>query len=184
MIEYLSSFTTLSEPFIQEITKWFKTEHYKSHQILHAPGQTENRLWFIKQGFARTYYFDRSGREHTLHFYNLKDFIFSYQGLWKESSDYYIEVLDESELLSAPYEQIMNWLDAYPEAKIISAVLSRHRYHQELFKARLMTWSAEERYVQYRKFDPDVFRKASLRLIASYLNMTRENLSRLMGRET
>jgi hypothetical protein len=75
-------------------------------------------------------------------------------------------------------------MEQYEEIKILIEIFSRQRYHQELFKSRLMTWTAEERYNQFRKANPDIFKLASIRLIASYLNMTRENLSRLMGRKT
>lgn len=184
LINYLSLITELSPAFSDQLEKLFEKEHYRPHQILHSAGQMENRLWFIDNGFARAYYFDKSGKEHTLNFYDSKDLIFSYQGLWKESSDYYIEILQDSELWSIQYDQVKLWIDKFSEMKIITNVLTRHRYHQELFRSRLLTWNAEERYLQFRKVSPDTFKKASVRLIATYLNMTRENLSRLMSRES
>jgi CRP-like cAMP-binding protein len=184
LIGYLSTITNLTPAFIVALKELMEVEIYKSHQILHAAGQVENRLWYIDTGFARSYYFDQSGKEHTLKFFNEKEMLFSFQGFWRESSDYYIEILGPSELISLTYVNLSTLIQNFPETQILIQVFNRRHHHQELFKSRLMTWSAEERYYQFRKTNPDIFKKASIRLIASYLNMTRENLSRLMGRET
>jgi CRP-like cAMP-binding protein len=183
LIGYLSAITKLSPGLIEELKSGLDEEQYKPHQIIHAAGQIENRLWYMETGFARTYYFDQTGKEHTLSFYIKNEIIFSYKGYWKETTDYYLEVLTPTTLISLPYESLYK-LEQHEETKTLIHVFTRQRYYLELFKSRLMTWSAEERYYQFRKASPDIFKLASIRLIASYLNMTRENLSRLMGRET
>jgi CRP-like cAMP-binding protein len=183
LLSLLSSITELSPVFKEALSNHLKEEKYKAHQIIHAAGQVENRLWYLESGFARTYYFDPTGKEHTLAFYTTNEIIFSYKGFWKETSDYYLEVITESQLISLPYDALAYLIDHFPETRTLVAVFTRQLYYLELFKSRIMTWSAEERYAQFRKASPDIFKIASLRLIASYLNMTRENLSRLLGRE-
>ncbi|WP_171972573.1 Crp/Fnr family transcriptional regulator [Mucilaginibacter polytrichastri] len=183
LFNLLNSVTELSGAFKDVLIGHLKEEKIKAHQIIHAAGQTENRLWFVESGFARSYYFDQTGKEHTLTFYTTHDVIFSYKGFWKETTDYYLEVVSESKLISLSYESLCNLIDIYPEAWKLVTVFIRQRYYLDLFKSRLMTWSAEERYAQFRKASPEIFRLASVRLIASYLNMTRENLSRLMGKD-
>jgi CRP-like cAMP-binding protein len=184
LIGYLSAITKLSTAFIGELRSGLDQEQYKPHQIIHAAGQVENRLWYIETGFARSYYFDQSGKEHTLSFYLENEIIFSYKGFWREATDYYLEVLTPTNLISLPYESLYRLMEQHAETRTLIDVFTRQRYYQELFKSRLMTWTAAERYYQFRKANPDIFKLASIRLIASFLNMTRENLSRLMGRET
>lgn len=181
-VDYLSKVAALSLEFTNELKDNTETEHYRAHQVFHAAGQLEQRSWFLVSGFARSYYFDQTGKEHTLNFYNENDIIFSYKGYWKETTDYYLEAVQESELLAIPYEKINPWLEQFPEMKTLTQVITRQRYHEELFHYRLMTWNAEERYHQFRKTHPEIFKKASVKLISTYLNMTRENLSRLMGK--
>lgn len=184
LIGHLSNLTNLTPAFIEELKAATEVESYKPHQIVHAAGQVENRLWYLVTGFARTYYFDMTGKEHTISFYSKSEIIFSYKGYWKEQTDYYLEVVTVTILIALPYETLYRLMVQYEEATTLVRIITRQRYYQELFKSRLMTWVAEERYHQFRKNYPDVFKLASVRLIASYLNMTRENLSRLMGRET
>lgn len=183
LISYLSAITKLAPAFLEDLERGIDEEQYKPHQIIHAAGQTENRLWFIESGFARSYYFDPTGKEHTLSFYLGNEIMFSYKGYWKEPVDYYLEILTPSLLISLTYDSLYI-LERHEEAKSLIRTFIRQRFYQELFKSRLMTWTAEERYHQYRKSHPEIFKLASIRLIASYLNMTRENLSRLMGRES
>jgi CRP-like cAMP-binding protein len=184
LISYLSTITKLSPAYIGALRSSLEEEQYKPHQVIHAAGQVESRLWFIGTGFARSYYFDQTGKEHTLSFYLENEVIFSYKGFWGEATDYYLEVLAPATLISLPYEALNKFIEQYPETRALVNIFTRQRYYQELFKSRLMTWAAEERYHQFRKANPEIFKIASIRLIASYLNMTRENLSRLMGRET
>jgi CRP-like cAMP-binding protein len=183
IIEYLSSVSFLSVALKDELGKLVLREDYKPHQVIHAAGHTENRFWFIEKGFARTYYLDSSGKEHTLSFYPENNIIWSNQGYWNEPTDYYLEVLEPSVTLSVTYKMLHNLNDVYPETTGLVQLLIRQQYHQDLLKSRLLGLTAEERYQQVRKSMPELFRRSSVRLIASYLNMTRENLSRLMGRD-
>ncbi|WP_198171481.1 Crp/Fnr family transcriptional regulator [Mucilaginibacter aquatilis] len=182
-IAYLNNLITLPAPLAGKLEQACHEEIYQPHQVIHAAGQPETRLWFLSQGFCRAYYFDHTGKEHTLAFYDAGDLIFSYEGYWQESTDRYLEALDRSVLISLRYTDLHSMLQDYPQAIKLKDIFVRRHEHLERFRKRLMTWSAEERYLQTRKLQPDLFRKTSVRLIATYLNMTRENLSRLMARD-
>jgi CRP-like cAMP-binding protein len=182
-ISYLASITELSTAFIEELNSQLKEEKYKAHQIIHSAGQVENRLWFLESGFARTYYFDQTGKEHTLSFFTENQLIFSYKGYWREATDYYLEIVSESKLISLSYEAITGLSQKFDETKKIIQLFKRQLYYDELYKSRLIALPAEERYIQFRKSNSGIFKIASVKLIASYLNMTRENLSRLIGRD-
>lgn len=183
LLELLFRITPLSLEFKRELPQVLHEENYRVHQIIHAAGQIENRLWFLETGLVRSYYFDATGKEHTLAFYTEMAVIFSYPGYWKEASDYYIEALSQVRLISLSYESLAILRSHHPEVSILTQHFMRRHHAQESYRCRLLTWAAEERYLQFRKSHPEIFRMASLRLIASYLNMTRENLSRLMGRD-
>ncbi|NNU34426.1 Crp/Fnr family transcriptional regulator [Mucilaginibacter sp. S1162] len=182
LISYLSTMVRLTENYREALLTSAKNEIYQPHQIIHADGQRENRLWFLEQGFVRSYYFDHTGREHTLAFYDNKELVFSYEGFWNEPSDRYLEALQPSVLVSLTYTELREHLLLFSEAVVLKNIFVRQYEHQERFRKRLLTWKADERYRQTRKLQPELFRKASVRLIASYLNMTRENLSRLMAK--
>jgi len=177
-VEYLSSITTLSAAFKDELMLNLQVEKYTGHQIINAAGQTENRLWFINEGFVRAYYFDREGKQRTLKFYSENDLIFSYNGFWKEASEYYLESLQSSTMLSLSYKNL-NKLFKYLETGDLIKMFIIQQQQKDNFKLMLMNETSKDRCRHFRETHPEIFRKTSAGLIASYLNVTREYLSRL-----
>lgn len=182
-LERLASLTALSREFRGEIEDRLVPEVYRPHQIIHAAGQTETRLWYVVKGLVRTYELEQSGKEHTVYFFREQDLLFSYEGFWMQKTSLYIEVLEPSTLVALDYVQVNDWLNRFPEVRELAGIFMQHRYQQDQFRRWLMTQSAGERYRQLRKTDPELFRRVSVRLLATYLNMTRESLSRLMGQD-
>jgi hypothetical protein len=68
----------------------------------------------------------------------------------------------------------------YPEYNIIGRILTEHYYvlsEERLFSLRLHL--VEERYKSLLQMHPEIFKRAPLKYIATYLGMTPETLSRL-----
>jgi len=179
-IEYLSSLTGLSSDLAAALHAQLNQETYRNHQVFHSEGQAENRLWFLEEGLVRSYYFDPAGKEHTLQFFSTGEVIFSWHGFYQERTDFYLEALEPSKLWALGYNALNSLCEAFPELVDIAKVIARRRFHTDTFYSRLMTLGAEERYRQFRNLHPDIFRRIPVRLIATYLNMTRENLSKLI----
>jgi CRP-like cAMP-binding protein len=182
LTDHLSTLTPLSKDFREALEAILVIEHYQPHQIIHAVGQTETRAWFVASGFLRSYYFDDAGKEHTEAFYGDRDLIFSYKGLTQQPADQYIEALHDTTLISLNYSQIALLQMEYREMSVLAVLLLQELNRREQFRTRLLMQSAEDRYRQFRKAYPSVFQRAPVRMIAAYLNMTRENLSRLISR--
>jgi CRP-like cAMP-binding protein len=183
IINFLSGITDLSPGFIREAVKDSKEEFYKHHQVIQAKGQPENRLWYISRGFARSYFYDDEGEEHTIKFWNEGEVIFSYSGFWNMPSMEYIEILESSELNSIYYDHLAQLLDGYPETKILIKFIIQRHLQKEYQRQLLSSLPAEKRYLKLRKESPHIFKKAPLRIIASYLHMSRVSLSRIINRE-
>ena len=182
LFQYLSQFTDISPPFRKALSEELKSERYHSKQVIKSEGQRENRLWFLQDGFARSYFFDDKGTEHTLHFWNSNEIIFSFAGYWKEPSPNYIELLEPSLLYSISYKELHSLLPRYQETGLILRAVVRRHYQQEFRRKRLYSLTAEQRYLYLRKDGGEIFRKAPVRMIASYLNMSRETLSRMISK--
>lgn len=183
LIEQLSLITALSEHFSGRLSAATKTEHYQPKQIIGVPGQSETRLWFIAEGLLRTYYFDDGGKEHTAAFYKEDSFLFSIEGFTGKAATYYIEVLESSSLMSISYRDIRLNFASYTEIDLLKEAFVQSYLENERLQKHLLINTAEERYHHIRSLLPWLFARVSIKLIATYLNMTRENLSRLMGRD-
>jgi CRP-like cAMP-binding protein len=179
-ITYLSSLVQLNHDLTQELYHLLIPEIYHNRQIFHGAGQVENRLWFLEEGLVRSYYFDAAGKEHTLQFFNRGEVIFSVEGLYQERSDLYLEALEPVRVVSLSYPELFILYNRYSEVRHIARIIVRRRYQADHFYLRLMNLVAEERYRQFRKVSPEIFRRVSVKTIATHLNMTRENLSKLI----
>ncbi len=69
LIKLLTEHCHLLPELIFDLEGRLKEEYYKTHQILHAAGQQENRIYFLKKGLIRNYYYDHHGNQHTVRFW-------------------------------------------------------------------------------------------------------------------
>ncbi|MEO7214530.1 MAG: hypothetical protein ABIX36_17120 [Mucilaginibacter sp.] len=182
IIAELDKIVALSAPFKAKLRDLLFSEVYQSHQIIDAPGNHHHRLWLVGSGIVRSYYFDSQGKEITQAFYLGTDLIFFWEAYLAQRTDYYLEALRTVKLHSLRYTDL-DGLRSFPEMDILLRYFILQQRRSELFRNRLLLQTAEQRYRQFRLAHPVVFRELSLRLIASYLNMTRENLSRLIGKD-
>ena len=162
--------------------KRVQPEIYKPHQIIQAAGNIENRLFFIESGFARNYFYDQFGNEHTVRFWEPGDIMFSYEGYYKVSSYFYVEVMAESRFISLSYEKLNELEKDFSETKLLMRQFLLQFQKADFDKQQLVSLPAEERYHYLRKYSNHLFSKVSSKIIASYLHLSRETLSRYMSK--
>lgn len=182
IISELAKITALSQDFKVRLRELLIIEVYQSHQVIDAPGNHPHRLWLVESGVVRSYYFDSEGKEITQAFYTAHDLIFFWEAYLAQRTDHYLEALQTVRLHTLRYSDLER-LRGFPEMEPLLRYFILRQQRTELFRNRLLLQSAGQRYRQFRLAHPAIFREVSLRLIASYLNMTRENLSRLIGRD-
>jgi len=182
LLNLLAENADLPEALINDLEERLKEEFYKTHQILHAAGQQENRIYFIEKGLIRNYYYDHHGNEHTVRFWIANELCFSYEGYYAMPSYFYTEIMEASTLITLSYTSLHELDRKYPElATLIKNV--QLRYQQEEYEIqKLLTLPPEERYITLRTKNPYLFKKTPARIIASYLHLTRETLTRYIGR--
>ena len=136
---------------------------------------------FVEQGLLRTFRIDDKGNEHILQF-GLQGWWVAdlYSFLTGEPSEYNIEALEDSELLLITKP---SW------DKLLLEVPSFEHYFRILIQNNLiatqrrlmgtMSSTAEERYNKLLQEFPDIAQRVPQHMIASYIGVTRETLSRL-----
>jgi CRP-like cAMP-binding protein len=178
----LRSKTDISPAFIQALEAILQLEIYKPHQILYAAGHQESRIYFIDKGFARAYFYDHSGQEHTIRFWDSGSLLFSYEGYHKAPSHYYVEIMAESVLFTITYAQLQELDAIYHEPSLLIKAFLLDYQVEEFQKQQLVSLSTEERYNFTRKYNNSLFGRVPSKLIASYLQMSRETLGRYMSK--
>ena len=100
---------------------------------------------------------------------------------YREPSPVYIEVTQGSRILHLSHHHLMQFIASHPEAEIISRnLVLQHREYEEKRYLHLSSRNAWERYLQLLNDFPLIEQQVSKGIIASYLNITPQSLSRML----
>ncbi|WP_231590732.1 Crp/Fnr family transcriptional regulator [Hymenobacter terrenus] len=152
-----------------------KRQHYLME------GDICTHMAFVTQGCVRSYSVDPQGQEHTLQFAP-EDWWVSdlYSLLTQTPSTLNIDALEDTQLLLIKYAAIEEVYARYPVFERFFRLLMQSRYValQERVNASLSE-SATEKYNNFLRKYPALVQRVPQHLIASYLGVTPESLSRV-----
>jgi len=185
MIEVLFSHiqekVSLTDQDKEAVQSFFSPKRLRKKQYLLQAGDVCKHLTFVAKGLLRTYNVDSKGDEHMS--------IFGWEGWWVsdfnsfltgEPALFNIDAIEDSELLLISRSDY----DALTLAVPIMDRYFRILYQNSLItkERRLMssiTHSAEEKYLLLVESNPQIIARIPQNLIASYLGIAPETLSRI-----
>lgn len=138
---------------------------------------------FVEKGLLRSFNIDERGNEHILQFgmegWWIADL---YSFLTGEPSEYNIEALEDSELLLITKSSWDLLLDQVPVfERYFRILIQNNLINTQRRLMGTMTTTAEERYIKLVKAFPNISQRVPQHMIASYIGVTPETLSRLRG---
>lgn len=178
---YLKETGGLPEAHYDQLASSLQVKTIKKGEILSSPGEICKYSFFVEEGLLRSYTVDEAGKEHIIQFAPENWFISDRSSiLFDEPSEFYLDaventtavVVDENFLknaiaLSATFRENNNKL------------LHNHIRHLQKRINLLIGASAEKRYLNFIKLYPDLVMRVPQWMIASYLGITPESLSRV-----
>jgi CRP/FNR family transcriptional regulator, anaerobic regulatory protein len=180
LIQTVSQIIPLSDKLLGRLADNLKEEKFPKKHLLLTEGQTARRIYFIQEGFARAYYYDKD-KELTTWFMGKGDFMISvYSFFTQQPALENVELLEDCTLLSLSWHQLQALYEDFIEFNIVGRVLTEKYYMLSEERAILLrTMSAAERYHQLITKYPEILQQAKLGQIASYLGISQETLSRV-----
>ncbi len=152
----------------------------KKHFILQEGDVCKFNI-FVEKGILRTFKTDEKGNDHTLQF--------AFEGWWaadlysfftNEPSNFYIEALENCELLmiSKPsWEELLEKIPAFE--RYFRILLQNNLISTQRRLLGSLSESAEDKYLNLITTFPDLLQRVPQTIIASYLGITPETLSRI-----
>ncbi|MBE5319680.1 Crp/Fnr family transcriptional regulator [Pedobacter sp. MR2016-19] len=181
LFKHIQEKVSLTEKEKELIQTFFIQKRLRKHQYLLQEGDVCKYLAFVAKGLLRTYNIDEKGDAHMS--------VFGWEGWWlsdfnsflsSEPAVFNIDAIEESELL------LISRLD-YDAITIEVPIMDR--YYRILYQNSLVTkerrlmssitHTAEEKYLQLLALDPKIVERIPQNLIASYLGIAPETLSRI-----
>ncbi len=181
LLYYFNKWVKLTPEEEEIIKSSFESCAIKKKKDLLEAGETCKYVYFITKGCLRSYFVDDKGNEHIYQIRMDNSWISDLQSFFTQKpSHYYIEALENSELLRISFEQLEKLYTRIPKLERYFRILFQKAYINALERLNATMWdSAEDRYQTMLKEQPDMFQRVPLVYIASYLGITPESLSRI-----
>lgn len=172
---------TLTEEEFETCKSLFQPKKLRRRQYLLQEGDVCKHTTFVEKGTLRLYNIDKKGNEHILQF--------AMEGWWigdlysffsNQPSNYNIDALEDCELLLITQPNYELLLERVPKLERFYRILIQNNLVAT--QKRLLhsfSESAESKYEKMLDTCPDIFQRAPQHMIASYLGITRETLSRI-----
>jgi len=152
----------------------------KGQSILHE-GEVWSITCFIAAGCFRLYRTDQNGVDHTARF-GVENWWISDQESYNNDrpSEYNIEALAASTVIVWKKKVWSELLEtSLAMRKFNEQLLARGYEASQRRIFSLISYSATEKYTEFQKTYPSVFNQVPLHMVASYLGISRETLSRI-----
>lgn len=155
-------------------------QKYHKGDIILNDGDMCNCLFYIVKGFIRQYYV-KHDKEVTEHLACEKDVVWCIDSYFNhEPTHLMMEALEQSVLWAIPRDIMEELSDTNGDIAYLYRRFFENSLMLSQLKADILRFeSANERYVRLSQQFPEIIKRAPLTLIASYLQITLETLSRV-----
>jgi len=136
---------------------------------------------FIVSGCTKTFYVDDDGQEHVVMF-SIEDWWTSDMGSFiaQKPADFNVQCLENTELIQFSYENQQQMMQEIPKLeRFFRIIVQRALVASQKRIVRNLSMSAKNRYLFFRKEYPKIEQRIPQYLIASYLGITKEFLSKI-----
>jgi CRP-like cAMP-binding protein len=180
----LRAITDFDEAQLDKIVFCFKPKSIKRNSIILHEGEICKEFYFIHKGCIRTYFIDKNGHEKTRYVMldcSIGTALTSF--ISQKPSFEFIEALEDSELLVISHQDFYRLNNEIDNWKIFYQRILEMAYSFQNRKIEaLVTLTAKERYDQLLKENPAFIQRLSNKVLASYLDVREETLSRLKSK--
>jgi CRP-like cAMP-binding protein len=178
---YFHSTTLVSFQIAKQIADPFTNKIISKNQFLLAEGKICDEYLYLEKGYMRSFAYDTEGNEVTTWFCSPGQVVFEVSSFFNRTrSKENIQALTDCEGWYINYEQLNNLFHTLPQFREFGrSILVKGFSELKTRMLSMITETAEERYAQLLKTNPEIFQQAPLKNIASYLGITDTSLSRI-----
>lgn len=184
LAKYITDIVSLNDEQIALVLSYFERSSHTRSDILVREGEVGQYMNFVVSGCLRIYFNHDDGQETTRHFAFENQFATGLASFITQSPSLEsIQVMEDSELLRISRKDFYYLLNIIPAWEKFYRYYLQNAYINNLqIFHREITKDAELRYKALLRNNPEVVRRLSNKVVASYLNMSPETLSRMKSK--
>jgi len=179
--KHIEKITSLTDEEFEYVLSHFKIKELKKHQYIVQEGELVNKDFWVLSGLLKAYYTDNNGKQHILQFAMEDWWITDYRAYFnKTKATINVDCLEATELLYITLSDREKICSELHKMSNFFRIKSSNGYValQDRILTLLST-NSKERYLQLLDKYPQLYQRVPKTLIASYLGVSRETLSRL-----
>lgn len=172
---------TLTTEEYEQLRAWFAPVRLNKKEQLVRANSKSRILYFVESGATHTYIIDDMGQSHTIQFgfegYWIGDMYSFFSG---DPAIFNVEALETTDLFAMTHVDFTQACNRIPSFATFFRILVQNAYVSSLLRiANSFSDDAEHRYTSLIDKQPDLPQRVPQYLIASYLGIKPQSLSRI-----
>jgi len=184
LTNYIKGIITVTDEEMDKILSCFKPLEVEKNELLVIHGQTSQRTFFVGSGCLRIFFITEDGQEATRYLAFENNFATALCSfISKEPSLEFIQALEPTSLLYISHKDFYHLLEIVPAwEKFYRHYLENAYVNNTNRLMSFLTLDATERYKQLLDINPKIVQRLPNKIVATYLNISQETLSRLKSK--
>jgi CRP-like cAMP-binding protein len=170
-----------SDAFTQKLSNILTKKKYSEKEIIVKLKEIPSKFYILKKGIVRSYIVGSQGKEHIKILYTKNNIFAPMTALIRRKpSVYSFDCLTDCEILEGNYSDLLALTNSDLEFSILYSKILEEMYIRTGNKIHdLSILNATERFIKLKKEKPTIENQIKQYHIASYLNITPTQLSRI-----
>lgn len=178
---YFQKRVAITDDQFNLISGKLKVKTFEKNEMILMSGEVSSSGYFVLSGLLRCYSIDSKGKAHIIQFAPEQWWLSERNGMFfNEPSEFFIDAIEPTRAVAMPKDFINEAALYVPCMNDLNSTMLNNsiRFMQRRINM-LLSATAEERYLNFIQLYPNLTLRVPQWMIASYLGITPESLSRV-----
>ena len=177
--KFIENYTSLPSNEWKQIAECFEQRSIEKDRLILQEGKICRYLYFLESGLLH-FYINKDGNNITK-FFTEAPYFFTSQSSFnaQKPANENIQAIEKSIIWQISYEQVNELYKLKSWTEFARKIIQEVQFFTEQILEELQTETAEFRYEKMLKNEPELLKRIPLKILASYLGIAPQSLSRI-----
>lgn len=180
LFQHFAQYIELSSLLQNEILQRVKVQSFKKGTLVHDADKICIQSYFIQKGLMRLY-FVKDGKEVSDYFGAEGEWVNSPRSMmFRKLDHYYIDTLEDCDVFVLSVTDLVYLFDHFPEMERYARLSMGGMFYQFMERITSLRFTtAKDKYEHFCQVYHDIYHRIPLGMVATYLGIAQETLSRI-----